>query len=148
MKISENQLLNIVNFYFNFNKDCDINISGLSPGYIKEKWSCHIGAELETFYFDLNDVDLNTWKSMWSIDDEDKKILTLYQLILDLNSLHFDKTNLKFIFDKIKPLINLNKVSQSVYDSLHTTIKMYRDIWLRKKSNERYIKLIKLEIEV
>jgi hypothetical protein len=137
--MTHNQLFSLSKFFFNFHKDSDISLHGVSPGYITEKWNIYIGTGVVNFKYDLNDPYLAPWKETWNVTDEE--ILTIYQFILDMNKKDVHKTRLSTLISLIKSLIDVNKISESSYNGLHPMLKDNLDRWLKTKENQRLLKL-------
>lgn len=137
--MTHKQLFSLSRFFFNFHKSSDINLHGLSPGYIIEKWNKYIGADVVKFKYDLNDPYLAPWKKTWNVSDE--KVLTIYQFILHMNKKDIHQVRLNDLISLIKPLIDVNKINDSSYNGLHPLLKENLDKWLELKENQRLLKL-------
>ena len=146
--MSFTQMVNLINFTFNFNKSMGNHVLSFDCDYIIEKWSRYINV------YEFKDIELSkdleefylTWAVKWKYNNDPKNILPILKVLISINSkplLGEDRLSIYDIVSAFNEVLNINDVSNFEYNSNHHLIK--NRIYDFMEMNKREINLILLE---
>lgn len=144
--MKNNQLINIIQFCFNFHIGMDTDWRKQSPDYIMEKWNSYIGKipQNKDIRFDNS---INQWVENWRITqknwNEMKEIVKFLSL---LNNKPILEWSLSEILDLFKQTTGLSfeDINSNYHNGLHPIIYKQMVIWLNFEVNKRHYKLVQI----
>jgi hypothetical protein len=144
--MKNNQLINIIQFCFNFHIGMDTDWRKQSPDYIMEKWNSYIGKIPENKNIIFDD-SINEWIKDWKINkktwNEMKEIVKFLSLLNNKPILEWSFSEILDLFKQITGL-SFEDINSNYQNGLHPIIYKQMVIWLNYKVNKRHYKLIQI----